>query len=147
MVTLAMACALIAAWIRSYVTADWVMANRISYHYSIRSVFGEIRGERSTISPEISPALADLFARSRIRCESVNAEKFRKKSLREYDVRWRWHYLGFEFVEATLRGQLIVVSSVKWIIPYWSIVLPLTLLSAWLILEKTRKAKDVILWE
>lgn len=29
----------------------------------------------------------------------------------------------------------------EWIIPYWSLVLPLTLLSAWLILVKPRKAK------
>ena len=29
----------------------------------------------------------------------------------------------------------------EWVIPYWLLVLPLTLLSAWLILAKPRKAK------
>ena len=45
--------------------------------------------------------------------------------------------MGFHFAKSTIdppdRGNLAI-----WIIPYWSIVIPLTLLSAWLLLSKQR---------
>lgn len=47
---------------------------------------------------------------------------------RAIEVEWRWDFLGFH------AGAMIV----SFILPYWSIVIPLTLLSAYLILWKPR---------
>jgi hypothetical protein len=53
---------------------------------------------------------------------------------------WRWKYLGFD--SGQLRHNKL--SATFWIIPYWSIVVPLTALSAWLLVIKPRKpAKKV----
>lgn len=50
---------------------------------------------------------------------------------------WQFASMGFHFAQSTIdppdRGNLAV-----WMIPYWPIVIPLTLLSAWLLLIKPR---------
>ena len=53
---------------------------------------------------------------------------------------WQFAWAGFCFQQSRwgFRNEL------DWIFPYWSLVLPLTLLSAWLILGKRRKAKPPI---
>jgi hypothetical protein len=54
------------------------------------------------------------------------------------EAKWRWVWCGFDFCDSANDSD---VQSRSRIIPYWSLVLPLTLLSAWLILIKPRKAK------
>jgi hypothetical protein len=54
-------------------------------------------------------------------------------------VTWHWGSCGFEFGETTFR--ITGWSKAFRIIPYWSIVVPLTLLSAYLLLSKPRPAK------
>ncbi len=54
----------------------------------------------------------------------------------EWQRRFRWN--GFDVGEGHLAG----LSLVTWTIPYWSMAVPLTLLSACLILWKSRIAKD-----
>jgi hypothetical protein len=49
----------------------------------------------------------------------------------------KWTFAGIGMAEGY--GSLKAVT-----VPYWSLVLPLTLLSAWLILVKPRKAKPAI---
>ena len=60
----------------------------------------------------------------------------------------QWNFMGLRYAKgiAPLAVSQLVTVVVEGpfhylIIPYWSLVLPLTLLSAWLILGKTRKAK------
>ena len=50
----------------------------------------------------------------------------------------KWQTLGFASEETTFANNHIITLS--WAIPYWSIVIPLTLLSAWLLLNKPRKS-------
>lgn len=56
-------------------------------------------------------------------------------------IRWRWKWQGIGM------GELIEEpgTSNVWhfLIPYWSIVLPLTLLSAWLLLSKPRRTAAI----
>ena len=47
-----------------------------------------------------------------------------------------WHAFGFRFAESPSDTLAFRV----WMVPYWSIVLPLTLLSAWLLLTKSRSS-------
>ena len=50
------------------------------------------------------------------------------------DGEWVWRSCGFGKVES--RNSLMFTT--VWLFPYWSVVLPLTLLSAWLLLSKSR---------
>lgn len=50
---------------------------------------------------------------------------------------WEWHFLG-------LGKGAFGDDPPYWFVPYWSVVTPLTLLSAWLLLSKPRARKPTI---
>ncbi len=55
------------------------------------------------------------------------------------NVEWRTDWIGFHFGAANATaGSIRRVEF--WIVPYWSIVIPLTLLSAYLLLSKPHKS-------
>ena len=59
---------------------------------------------------------------------------------------WRWLRLGFGIADLYCTGSVIsgkrdVLSQTIYAIPYWSIVIPLTLLSAYLLLTNPRVTK------
>ena len=54
-------------------------------------------------------------------------------------ITWHWRWYGFsdcEYLENRLNGCRCRI----WIAPYWSIVIPLTMLTAFLLLSKPRKS-------
>lgn len=54
-------------------------------------------------------------------------------------ITWHWHFCGFrygEYLSSRSYGHLVL-----WFVPYWSIVIPLALLSAYLLLSKPRLPK------
>jgi len=55
-----------------------------------------------------------------------------------YDIQWRLTWWGFDFCNSAKGDQ---IHAVHRNIPYWSIVIPLTLISAWLLLGKPRQAR------
>lgn len=55
------------------------------------------------------------------------------------NIHWRWHWGGFDFGAVSETIQMPPKRYEIRQIPYWSVVLPLTLLSAYLILWKPRK--------
>ena len=58
------------------------------------------------------------------------------------DVHWRWRFLGGDFGSVTRQGGGPWGGTTPqrvWFVPFWWIVLPLTLLSAYLNLRKPRK--------
>ena len=55
-----------------------------------------------------------------------------------WTYQWHWQWFGFE--SATVKESPSQMAHF-WFIQYWVFVLPLTLLSAWLILGKRPKAK------
>ena len=55
--------------------------------------------------------------------------------------KWRWCCCGFEAGEFVKKDDDQTISGTFWFIPYWMIILPLTLLSAYLLLSKPRVAK------
>jgi len=54
----------------------------------------------------------------------------------EIEWQWRCRWRGFDIGE----GHIIGLPLNAWAIPYWSVVLPLTALSAFLLLSKPRKS-------
>ena len=59
-----------------------------------------------------------------------------------FDVVLRWDFVGFHFGKGTRDGNSSLSNEI-YCVPYWSIVLPLTLLSAYLLLSQPRKPESV----
>ena len=55
------------------------------------------------------------------------------------DIEWRRDWAGFTAVSYSVTDGAEILRTLSFIFPYWSVVLPLTLLSAYLILWKPRK--------
>ena len=126
LVTLAMACLLTIAWMRSYVRVNLlILDDKDTTYQSLSTMFGGIQWTRwtSEVGHGIKPNDPDFF---------------RQLDVWSFKVVWRWNYGGFDFVKVDMRGSDQIVRGE---VPYWSLVLPLTLLSASLILVKPRKAK------
>lgn len=63
----------------------------------------------------------------------------RAEAVQSIGSEWRVDWLGFHFGAAkNTAGTIRLIEF--WIIPFWSIVIPMTLLSAWLLLSKPRKS-------
>ena len=54
-------------------------------------------------------------------------------------IEWQWHlsWVGFEFGKGRCHGSSPIA---VWAVPYWSIAIPMTLASAYLLLSKPRKS-------
>ena len=141
LVTLALAMVLMCGWFRSYSASDWLSIH--TGEFTIQSlasmdcslVWGGIDGRESKFVPNIHMWHTGEAI-------SIDDDRLHK------DGRQRFRWLGFEVVDfyeeyyvGDMQPPLATVRSTIWIFPYWSLVLPLTLLSAWLILMKPRKAK------
>ena len=114
LVTLAMACVLTVMWMRS------------------RRVFDVVEFTNGSQQHQIASASAKLYW----------------GAWEESDIsahgRNQWYSIDLAFFkhpEEIAYLQLDAYANFDWTIPYWSLVLPLTLLSAWLILGKPRKVK------
>ena len=123
LVTLAMACVLMVGWMRStYIKDVFVPPQWIGLDASLLSLEHSIAYQHFNTETALSPS-ERLWASFLIDGSEINAPS--------HD--WRWKSSGFGYISKP-SGYCLVI-------PYWSLVLPLTLLSAWLILIKPRKAK------
>jgi hypothetical protein len=132
---LAMALLLTVAWMRGAVYHDQVALRygRTSHFFS--SVHGQVRWER-TIQSTSRPA-----NRPRPPIIKWNSRKTPKNLVppsREEGTAWRWTW-GWVYI-GTLKEE---DRREIWVIPYWSTVLPLTLISAFLIFSKPRQPKSM----
>jgi hypothetical protein len=133
-ITLVMACVFMGAWIRSLRVQDQlVVPRRDSAHLfaSRNGILGWVR---------VSPLLAT------IEWSSIAVTGTMEDSWGDAEAHWRWHYCGIDIGAATLtaksQGRVIKMQFEQWGVPYWTIVMPPTLLSAYLILWKPRKRSD-----
>ena len=128
LVTLMMACLLTVGWMRSRLTSDSVIIPSRDGCVGLNSAIGGLRwGRWIGNSPfEITWSSAQVAIQENYPWGDM-------------DVEWKREWAGFYFGAASLTNPPLHVE--EWIIPYWSLVLPLTLISVWLILGKPRKAK------
>ncbi len=139
LVTLAMACVLAVGWSRSYLATDALNIPTREFTIQVLAsvngslVWGGLDGRKSKFIPNIH--VWDTREANGIHDTLILGQQ-----------QFRW--LGFEVVDFNERyyGRKTqpnaTVYHAYWIIRYWSLVPPLTLLSAWLILGKPRKAKS-----
>ena len=136
-VTLAMACVFMGLWFRSHYIEDWLVI-------PIRSAPTELLSRPSGIAVVTVNGMPPEEYPAQFHWDTQPLDKLALEdpfgSLGT--VEWRWDFGGFHF---SSDGQSVIT---RWyVVPYWSIVLPLTLLSAFLLLSKPRPAKRVTMIE
>ena len=133
---LALACILMAGWVRSH----WFL-DGFGFHPSrgsvaaIVSIRGRAIGFLMQGLSDYVPS-ADSFCGSR---KLNDSDIFR--SFYTFDTPWHWHWSLAGLEIGKLNGLGVVSDQTMVIIPYWLIVIPLTLLSAYLLLTKPRGAE------
>lgn len=130
-VTLVMSCVCMAAWVRSLSTKDEVsLRQNIGVTHHLISNHSRFAWKTVTIDDPVSTNFLITFYFS----ELAKDDGF--CFYRGPDPQWIWRreWCGFEFGEFRPNGP--PWTEEIWVIPYWSVVVPLTLISAWLLLSK-----------
>ena len=129
--TLLMACAIAGGWLRSFSTGDKLV---LDYDWSYLNVQSSSGG----LNWYLSSHQLDMEGWSSWPLNPIGADD----PLAAYtnpgfqnEIKWRSQWNGFDFGEMKF-GEAVV----KWYrTPYWSVVILLTALSAWLLLSKRRQ--------
>lgn len=130
LVTLALACVLAAGWVRSQYLLDTAGFVRGIWRSDFTSQNGKLWLIYVTYDrPRESGFLIDS---TRIYVPQDLADL----PARQSKLDWRWDWIGFHFSSSAHFHNSII--------PYWAIVVPLTLLSAWLLLSKPREITQSI---
>ena len=135
-VTLLMACVLMGGWIRSLRVHDQLIVPRGDSVHIFASQNGMLGWAR----------ISQLLATIPFSWTSTTLTGTMEDSWDDAEVHWRWHCCGFDIGAATLTAKSsiwgIKMEVEQWGVPYWSLTIPLTLLSAYLMLWKPRKRVD-----
>ena len=132
--TLLLACAFMGLWIRSFRRGDFVTTEpvqRVSF-----------RG-RLFIQRLVDAKMSRFLFAYDSEDDRHTSDVYEDPHFAEL---WSWRWCGFAAGTTAIKmapdGTLSKWNSVQYLIPYWSIVIPLTSLSAWLVLSKPRPAKQ-----
>ena len=143
-VTLTMACLFTAAWIRSRSLYDRFSVNGAQFQYGVFSLVGQIHLIRTSHidgAPFLmGPVTDDAKNLPGVEVDANGRQKYFDPSVRT-EIEWRRDWAGFHLSQGTHRTGKIAVQLLS--IPYWSIALPLTALSSWLLLCKHRQPKTI----
>lgn len=139
--TLVLALLFMVGWIRSVVVEDSLTAQcdgLITIYLGSKNqglVWARLQETKGPQHP--------LFARYRLGWRSQKITKGPFDGIEEYATQSRWNWCGFRFEEGDLELPVKIRLTVR-VIPYWSIVLPLTLLSIGLLLIKPREGESAV---
>jgi hypothetical protein len=143
-VALVMALMCLGGWARSLVTINRFTIQATGYNFNwLASFNGSIAWQRvvpvdaskwSTDINEFAPELFHEFA------ENVAEHLLAGLLSNEDKFEWKHRLFGFEIGEHRQEGSLGAVQVTIWKLSYWLLITPLTLLSAFLLLSKSRKS-------
>ena len=140
-ITLIVACMLTGAWLRSLVRIDYAVVRLFSF----RSGNGGLFWERTvSTDPAFQPPASGFCYDSYLMRRQGNGEILFPAD--DPDNLPRWRFLGFgsgEYGIVISRAHGLPAEIFKeryWRFPYWAIVLPVTLLSSFLLLAKSRES-------
>ncbi len=134
LMTLAMACVLMAGWVRSHSVHDLLSIHSGRHTTeSLSSVKSVLVWQRSQFSDAEYMTTRPEWTTYPFHSET--------KWFDETGMVWRWQLCGFGFGE--LPSDLIEgVQARYFFVPYWSVTVPLTLTSVWLLLLKAGKSNS-----
>ncbi len=128
-VTLLMACVFLGGWVRSSSFYDCAALTEEGLSDALVSYQGRIYGMRMIADGRVRKA--PKFSCNSVSISNVKNEMFNLPEL-------KWQFCGIGLREMSAPGLRIVVSEVS----YWLIAIPLTLLSVYLLLSKSRVANE-----
>jgi hypothetical protein len=139
-VTLLMALVGMAGWVRGGLSVDFVWYPTAKFGYSIESLHGLVRLTRGT--PVASGMPVQFGSESLSLSPHLKFDDYGKPlpfdPREKLDIEWQSNWFAFSFGTAKIKGSIAKIE--MFLIPYWSIVIPMTVLSAYLLLTKSRKA-------
>ena len=134
-VALVLACVVVAGWVRSWRVDDLIQLTSeedMATDIHIRSFEGFLIMQVETLVPPKPIKWA---------VPKWSIVELHKTAAADDPMIWRFRWCGFAAGYELGRAYLPDGRVDLWFIPYWSIVIPLTLLSAYLLLVKPRKPK------
>ena len=141
-VALVLACVFAAGWLRSLTIRDVFTFKKDKLTIAFRSFEGGLGWQRFT--PTSSLASTGWRSDNNFKF-SFSDPWWRFDNIDDDEIDWRWDRGGFSFGAASKKNPEFLRRRLElWTIPYWSIVIPLTLLSAYLLLTKPRAARKNI---
>lgn len=134
---LAVAVGLTGCWFRSYLIGDRLRIWRSNLLLTVESNCGQVHWQ------QLSPVPAGL-QRFSTHWEKAEVRHYYRNSPRQH-LKDNWEYVGFNYDAGPFWGYGIEQRMEILAVPYWSLVLPLAILSGWLILAKrpTMESKQV----
>jgi len=146
-VTLLMACGLMAGWLRSQSVLDRFFFSQQHSMHPMLSMDGVVSWRILTpFGENLSSGWSERpkWISSELTQNSINNYKLYWD---DGDVHWHWQCIGFDFGAASFERLSQVPGNANWMrreeiwqIPYWAITIPLTLFSLWLLVWKPRKS-------
>ena len=147
LLTLVMALVLLGGWVRSLSIYDIITfparkhTNNLTVSFT-SEFFGSVKNSvywgRSHY--ECDEETAELLAKDDLYGFGASYPRWRTYSVPDIQMKWRWRWCGFGICEEPEERKEGDGWANAVLIPYWAIVLPLTLLSAFLLLSKPRKS-------
>ncbi len=157
-VTLAVALVLMCGWVRSLFVADILLVTFPRTFYRFDSDrFGISLYRRTWVDPSIFlewarfPQMQVQFHPGVRVLRYVTGRLSKYSPLSNVPEGWRWEFCGFYFGKGPRPGKNGCIDPrhenivTQLIVPYWSVVLPMTALSAYLLLIKPVKVKRTII--
>jgi hypothetical protein len=134
--TLFLACVSTFGWVRSLTIRDELWRYNGQQHYGLISEWHSLKwiGLKFGSVPNVTPSVD--WESAVISTRKTPSDFFGNKS-----SCWRWRYCGFGYGESESGAENNSILKLLFF-PYWSIVVPLTLLSAWLLLSKVRQKQN-----
>jgi len=137
--TLAIACVLMGGWVRSLETADHFCRLKRKSYTELVSTGGVIVWRELTLMKKETETSLGHPPNGYSQSKSWGVQVFPDNTEHKgWDKESDFQLAGFIFLTATAKWNDIQMAI--WVIPYWSIVIPLTLISFWLLLSKPRKS-------
>jgi hypothetical protein len=130
-VTLLMTLGFMAGWVRSLITMDELTVPGIRATHYLNSTDGTLGWWMRINDPNLGPSF---------QTRRSNSSEW-ASVLEQIDIHWTFKWCGFGCGESH-RNQLQI-----WMMPYWSIVMPVTALSAYLLFVNSRKSTQTKLPE
>ena len=137
MLTLLMACVFVAGWVRSSISRDWIAFDAgkhwVVFGSDSQRLYCMVDYSKNYVNKDGATWKVPSFGTA---VRSKN-DPLAPASLDDSSRSWSRYWLGFAIWQKTYWD---FYQSTLYVIPYWSVVIPLTLASAFLLLTKPRQS-------
>ncbi len=144
LLTLLLTLMLLGGWVRSLNRIERFTFHTSPYKYNLIGSFqANVAWQQITPVDELNWAVASKASAPELFhefAESVSERSIAELLSAEDKFNWRFRCCGIEWGERQQKTSLGAVQVTIWRLSYWSLIIPLTLISLWLLISKPRKS-------